>query len=386
MGDTCYGQRADGRGLLLNTKHTNPSAADTLWDEEMDVGFEVKEVSADGTFTGYGSTFGNMDSDRDVIAPGAFSKSLSRRKIGDIKLLWQHDPREPIGVWEEMTEDSRGLKVKGRLLINQNVPLADKAYALMKAGALSSMSIGFAIPRDGYEIDEKKRVRVIKEADLWECSIVTFPANPKAKIQRVKSAVPYQDLPLADRGRAWDSATAEKRVRQWAGGASNIEDMDWSKYRQGFLWFDSDNPEAVTSYKLGIADVVSGELMAIPRGIFAAAGVLMGARGGVDIPDEAKARAQSHLERYYSKMDLESPFKMIDMGDALKSYGVAMLAACDGPVSFKQTLTELGFSKKQAEDVSSQIDPRTEAEENHEAEAKLKEAMALLQSLNPQPK
>ena len=359
----------------LTVKHASPDAVG--WDEQYDATFEIKEVSADGTFSGYGSTFGNMDSDRDVIAPGAFDKSLKRKKPSDIKLLWQHNPQEPIGVWEEMVQDSKGLKVRGRLLINQNVPLADKAYALMKAGALGAMSIGFAIPKNGYEIDEKKQVRVIKEADLWECSIVTFPANPKAKIQRVKSVVPFQDLPMADRGRAWDAAAAEKRVRQWAGGGTSLEDMDWAKYKQAFLWFDSDNPTEITRYKLPVADVVGGELTVIPRGVFASAGALLGARGGVDIPDNERSRVISHVERYYSKLDLESPFKMIDMGEAVKSFGAAMLAACDGPVSFKQALTDLGFSKKQAEDYSATFAPQTETEETEEVAAKFTELAAL---------
>jgi len=362
MGETAYGQRADGRGLLLNTK----GAAEDLFDGSapaetpLDVSLEVKEVSADGTFIGYGSLFNNIDLDRDIMAPGAFTKTLKKKSPQKIKLLWQHDPAQPIGVWEELSEDKRGLKVRGRLLVGQGVPKADEAYALLKAGALDAMSVGFMIPPGGWEYDDKKQVRIINEADLWEISLVTFPANPKARITRVKSSVPYQDLPLADRGRSWDGDAAEARVRQWAGGGTSIEDMDWERYRRAFLWYDGDNPQAVTSYKLGIADVVGGELTAVPRGIFAAAGALLGARGGVDIPEEAKRRATSHLERYYSKLDMESPFKALDMGDAVKHYGAALLASCDGPVSFKQALTELGFSKKQAEDVSAVISPRAE--------------------------
>ena len=68
------------------------------------------------------------------------------------------------------------------------------------------MSIGFMIPPGGWEYDDAKRARTIKEADLWEISLVTFPANPKARITRVKANVPFQDLPIADRGRAWDGA------------------------------------------------------------------------------------------------------------------------------------------------------------------------------------
>lgn len=358
MGDTIYGQRADGRGLLLNIKHASPDGFHA--EQPFNVALEVKEVSADGTFSGYGSMFNNVDLDRDVIAPGAFTKTLGKKGPQKIKLLWQHDPAQPIGIWEQMQEDAKGLKVTGRLLINQGVPKADEAYALLKAGALDAMSIGFSIPTGGWEYDDAKRVRVIKEADLWEISLVTFPANPKARISSVKANVPFQDLPLADRGRSWDGTAAEGRVRQWAGGGTNIADMDWGRYRQAFLWYDSDNPENVTSYKLGVADIINGTLTAVPRGIFAAAGVLLGARGGVDIPEEAKRRAISHLERYYSKMDMESPFKAVDMEGAVKSYVMARIAAAVDAKEHEQTLREVGFSSTEAKAITAKIGPQRE--------------------------
>lgn len=356
------------------------AAPELQYDERINGQFEIKEVSEDGSFSGYGSTFGNVDHDRDVIAAGAFSKSLKKKKVGKIKMLWQHDPHQPIGVWEEMHEDSRGLFVKGRLLLD--VEKGREAYALMKAGVLDSMSIGFAIPSGGYEIDEKKRVRVIKEADLWEVSVVTFPANPKATIRRVKSAVPFQDLPLADRGRAWDAESAESRVRQWAGGGASIEDMDWDKYRQAFLWYDGDNPEAVTSYKLQIADIISGELTAVPRAIFAAAGAMLGARGGVDIPDNQRSRVVSHLERYYSKLDMESPFEMLDMGDEIKSFVQALLYASSDAPSYEKALREVGFSGTEAKAITAKIGPQREVEANDELAATLSEAAAMLKALN----
>jgi HK97 family phage prohead protease len=361
----------------LHLKHAQPDGI----EEPLDIPIEIKEVTADGTFTGYGAVIGNVDSDRDVIEPGAFAKTLKKKKPSKIKLLWQHDPTQPIGVWQAMEEDKRGLKVQGQLLIGQGVPKADEAYALLKAGALDAMSIGFAIPPGGAEWDSAKGVRTISEVDLWEISLVTFPANHRARITRVKAAVPFQDLPLADRGRAWDSTAAEGRLRQQAGGGTSLTDMDWGQYRKAFLWYDSDNPEAVTSYKLPIADVVNGTLTAVPRAIFAAAGALLGARGGVDLPTGARDRVISHLERYYSKLDMESPFKAIDMEDTVKSYGAALLAACDGPVSFKQALTDLGLTKKQAEEASALICPRTEHEESQIAET-LQKATAELSQLN----
>lgn len=354
------------------------SAAPELWDESLDVDFEIKEVSEDGTFSGYASTFNNIDSDRDVIEQGAFTKTLNSKKIKDIKLLWYHDARKPIGVWEEIIQDKKGLLVKGRLILE--VEQAREAYALMKAGAIDTMSIGFSIDQDGYTIDEKKRVRRINSVDLWEISIVTFPANKRAKIQRVKSAVPFQDLPLADRGRTWDSSKAEERIRQWAGGSTSLDDMDWSKYKSAFLWFDGDEPNSVASYKLPIADIVNGDLTTIPRAIFSAAGAMLGARGGVDIPDAAKNRIISHLERYYSKMDMESPFKMIDLEESVKSFNVAFLSAQLDAKGYEQALREVGFSNSEAKAITAKIGPQREVEAESLADA-LKSANNLLLTL-----
>ena len=139
-----------------------------------------------GVFEGLASTFGNVDRGGDVIMPGAFAAAVkgSPKKI---KLLFAHDTREPVGVIMELEETDRGLRIKGRLLIEQGVPTADKVFALMKAGALDALSIGFMVPNNGATFDREAGVRVIKKIELMEISIVTFAMNPKAKIQRVKA-------------------------------------------------------------------------------------------------------------------------------------------------------------------------------------------------------
>ena len=114
----------------------------------------------------------------------------------------------------------------------------------------------------------------------------------------------FQDLPLADRDRSWDGDAAEKRVRKWA----DAEDEPNLKYRDAHLWYDADNKDNFTAYKLLIADVIDGRLTAVPRGVMAAAGVLQGARGGVDLPPRDADRARSHLTKYYAKMDDTPPW------------------------------------------------------------------------------
>ena len=115
----------------------------------------------------------------------------------------------------------------------------------------------------------------------------------------------FGDLPLADRDRAWDGAAAEKRVRDWA----KAEDEPNEKYRDAHVWYDADAKDNFTAYKLLIADVIDGRLKAVPRGVFAAAAVMQGSRGGVDVPDKDRDRIKSHLAKYYAKLDETPPWE-----------------------------------------------------------------------------
>jgi len=115
----------------------------------------------------------------------------------------------------------------------------------------------------------------------------------------------FQDLPLADRDREWDGAAAEKRVRAWA----DAQDEPNAKYRDAHVWYDADAKENFTAYKLLIADVVDGRLKAVPRGFFAAAAVMQGSRGGVDLPAKDRDRVKSHLAKYYAKLGETPPWE-----------------------------------------------------------------------------
>lgn len=119
------------------------------------------------------------------------------------------------------------------------------------------------------------------------------------------SVVSFQDLPLAERERRWDGAAANTRVRSWAGA----EQAPNAKYRKAFVWYDGDARDKFTAYKLQIADIVGGELKAVPRGVFIAAAVMQGSRGGVDLPRKDIGRVKSHLARYYRKLGDEPPWE-----------------------------------------------------------------------------
>jgi hypothetical protein len=115
----------------------------------------------------------------------------------------------------------------------------------------------------------------------------------------------FQDLPLADRDREWDGDAAEKRVRKLAGA----QDEPNERYRDAHVWYDADKKDNFTAYKLLIADVVGGKLVAVPRGVMAAAAVMQGSRGGVDLPGKDVDRVKSHLAKYYKKMGEDAPWE-----------------------------------------------------------------------------
>jgi HK97 family phage prohead protease len=160
---------------------------------------ELKSIGTDGTFEGYASLFNREDLSRDVILPGAFADSLRRREPHSIKMLWQHDPAAPIGVWDQIKEDARGLKVRGRLI--PGLARANEAAALIRAGAIDGLSIGFKLI--SARRDHRAGTRLIAKVDLWEISVVTFPMLPDARVAAVKHAT------LQERIRA---ATASMRT------------------------------------------------------------------------------------------------------------------------------------------------------------------------------
>ncbi len=141
-------------------------------------------LSEDGSIEGYASLFGEIDQARDMVMPGAFAQTLKSRGLRKIPMLFQHDPAEPVGVWLELTEDFRGLRARGRLI--PDVARGRELLALLRAGALSGLSIGYRTVRGS--IDPKTRVRRLHQVDLWEISIVTFPLLAGARVSAVKDA------------------------------------------------------------------------------------------------------------------------------------------------------------------------------------------------------
>jgi len=160
----------------------------------------------DGTIiSGYASLFGVADQGNDVVAPGAYAASLAAlgQKGQRVKMLWQHDPLQPIGIWDEVREDETGLWVKGRLL--ETVEKGREAKALIEAGAIDGLSIGY---RTRKATKNEEGQRVLTELELWEVSLVTFPMLPNARIAGKAEQTDF-DLALRDMAAAFEGARAD---------------------------------------------------------------------------------------------------------------------------------------------------------------------------------
>lgn len=171
----------------MTMKHKAPERKDAGGGREVrSFALQIKAAGDDGTVEGYGSVFGVRDNYDDVIAKGAFIQSLKDHKAAGTMpaMLWQHDADKPIGVWTEMVEDEKGLRIKGQLAME--TVKGKEAHALLKMGALNGLSIGFMSKEWSY--DRETEVRTLTAIDLWEVSLVTFPANEKARVTNVKSA------------------------------------------------------------------------------------------------------------------------------------------------------------------------------------------------------
>lgn len=161
------------------------------------------KADEEGAVEGYGSVSGNVDRGGDIVMAGAFTESLD--EMGMPRMLWQHDMREVIGVWDEAVEDAKGLRLKGRLALSTQK--GREAHELIKMGAINGLSIGYRVKRDSYQGGTK--IRTIEKADLYEVSIVTMPMNEQARIDAVKAA----DMSTRD---------FEKRLTQDAGFSRTV--------------------------------------------------------------------------------------------------------------------------------------------------------------------
>lgn len=289
-----------------------------------------------GIVSGYLATWdadgGGVFGVPDQFLRGAWTKSLQEhRDRGNRQVRLKDLHGRVIGGFpiETVREDDVGLFGVGE--VNLQTQLGREAYSLALQGVLVDFSVGFSAVNDKIV----NGVREIFQAVLWEASIVDEPANRNARILEVKVVVPFQDLPLADRERPWDSRAAIGRVRRF----TDSTEAPSRTYRNAFVWYDRADAQNFGAYKLPIADVVDGSLVAVPRAIFAAAGRF----NQTDIPEADRSRAVRHLERYYRKMDLPSPFSR----DERQFFGVEEVKAFD-VAGLREALQKSGAFTKAA--------------------------------------
>lgn len=267
---------------------------------------------------GWATTYGNADLVGDVIAKGAFSRSF-KEKGNKTKILWQHDPAQPIGTGT-LEDQSNGVMLTARLPKDDEF-VKNRVMPQLKAGSVDSFSIGMFFDRTSLEF--KNDTTIINDASIFEVSPVTFPANPMAEITSVKSlyftekaSAPAKGLPLAEMDTTWNSDEADKRVREFTGST----DQPSANYKKAFLYYDASNEDNFTAYKLPFADVIDGELKAVPAGLAAALGAVNGARGGVSIPSSDLPGVKATITAYYKKMGKDDPFskKQLIIDDVLQ--------------------------------------------------------------------
>lgn len=397
---------------------TKSAAAAQVLDEDhfnevLDIPIEIKEVDIEkGVFEGHAAVFDNIDAVGDVIVPGAFNASIKRKGVRGIRLLWQHNPSKPIGVFKELREDETGLYFKAQLALGGNVPQALEAHELLQMGAVDRMSIGFNVAkRDDMEWDRDRNVRVIKKVDLWEASVVTFPANPKARVRRVKSMEDFSEEDMRGIlhnvseytiGALGIRASAQKKLvadtvdalfADVLGEQSAAIDLSGFKTlpftNRHAAWnrdeallgvktyaFDNGIPKSDIAKQTELAPSLlfatkteQGELRAVPKALFAIAGAVAGVPG-VDLPegmdDKAKEVLKAKLDVYFEKMreefedeDIRTPWDDTK-GVRYVSKGVAH--ALQDAKSIEKFLREAGFTVDEAKAMAARCHSLREAE------------------------
>lgn len=295
---------------------------------------ELKADAKRRRIVGEASVFEEVDSHDDVVTAGAFEQTIADDlPAGRIKYFRMH--REPVGRIVHLKETKRHLEFEAEV---DEVPMGDVTLAQVKSGTLDASSIGYNPRsvewREEDERDHGRPIRRLNNVELLEISSVPWGSNRLAtsrakelfkgvsqvdqdflrelihpghscralrmlvKLGELASAeidarrVTRTKLAVVDRHQAWEQDAALERLREWAGA----QDAPNAKFRSAFLWHDAAKPDDFDSYKLPIADVVDGELVAVPRGVFEAAGELE------QVPDTDREAVKTVIDGYYSRM------------------------------------------------------------------------------------
>ena len=267
----------------------------------------VRKVGEEGFVAGWASTSDVIDSYGTVIAAGAFTQSIAERGLSGpkgIKLLVGHNWSQPAGKITKLEQRDKGLWIEAQL--DLGISYAKDMYLAAKANGGLSFSVGFRLRSQDTEMMESEsgeEYLLIKKGTLREVSIVANPSNENAGMELVRKEESRawrvgaaRNLPVGSDS-AWDGAAAKNRIFEAAG--FNDGDPDPEMARRAFLVYDDSAPNLKGSYKLPFADVIGGQLRAMPAGLRGASSRLPQAA----IPESVMARARHVLDMYFEKME-----------------------------------------------------------------------------------
>jgi len=302
------------------------------------------------TFKGYASTFGNIDRDGDTIEQGAFKKSLEKfLETGNkLPILWQHEMDMPLGIYTRFTEDDKGLLVEGKMPKADNF-VSGRVIPQMRIGSVRKMSIGFRILEKEYQTIDGRNIRVIKEVELFEVSLVTIPANNEADITGMKSFTVYNDLPLAELKTIWNKEDALGRVRV----LTNSTAQPNCGYNKAFLNYDIDKKSLYSSYTLAFADVIEDQIKAVPEAIFEVAKQLMTEKYNSNINPEDRLKIITNINKYYAKM--RKQFEDADIISPFEEDTAQLIKTCTKLSDVESIFKKHFFSNKESQMIISKI-------------------------------
>ena len=260
-----------------------------------------------GQIEAYGAVFNNVDDGdgrwRDRIHPGSFKRTIknskerakARNKDYMLSMLWNHDDKHfmPLGGWTDVSEDSFGLLGKADVLLTTQV--GREYYELAKAGMTDQFSIIYDVPEGGASYDSKEGIRDLTEIRLYSMDPVVFAMNDETMLVSVKSASGKTSSPLMDIKTEWTGSKAEKQIFAWA--KNDDGEIQSSKAKQCFLWYDPDNSDKQSGYKMPFCYIDGDSPKIVPLGVRACANVLTGGMGGGNFGGDdgaMKAKGQDH--------------------------------------------------------------------------------------------
>lgn len=272
------------------------------------VDIEEKAISEQDecwTISGYGSVFHNTDLGNDVVEPGAFAKSL--RENGLPLLLFNHKMEDaPIGTIIDAKEDKRGLWFKAELPKDDTF-VAGRIVPQLKRRGLKGTSIGYKATKK--EMRKQDGARLLKEIRLYEISVVNMPMNPQAAVEHIKGLTSFADLPINRDAKSWDPAAALARLKAKFG-----EDDD--QIKSAFLYCDPEKAAIESDPRFLIADVDENGCMQVNTvALFKSSAAVHGGSVGAFLPEGAEEAVSSHIDRYFARLNLESPSKSLSVAE-----------------------------------------------------------------------